>query len=329
MLTDTLAFLVADDMPGLERGFKSLLQKADDLLFVLKEDGRIVNYKFRSGNDLHTGVPTGTVNIRDILPATVLKKFSTASARVRRSFSHAVFEAMVVLVPGMVGWYEFRLIPTHKGTWMLFIWNMEAYRDFSWTVPNVPISTEKTIEGWSRLLYLRDFETEDHTRRVTEMAVNLARRLDFGEQELAYLRRGAQVHDIGKIIIPDEILLKPGKLTEAEWSVMRQHPLAAVGLLRSIPGIEPALLIPRSHHEKWDGSGYPDALAGDAIPLQARIFAFADVYDALISDRPYRKAWSPKDALDYIANESGRHFDPALAPEFLAMMHEPPSTLAH
>lgn len=186
----------------------------------------------------------------------------------------------------------------------------------------IPISVEKMIEGWSRLLYLHDFETEDHTRRVTVMALQLARRLGLQEKEMTTIRRGAQVHDIGKIAIPDEILHKTSALTGEEWHVMRQHPLVAVAMLNPIPGIDAALVIPRSHHEKWDGSGYPDGLAGEDIPLAARIFAFADVYDALTSDRPYRRAWSRRDALNYIRTETGRHFDPSLAPEFIRMMLE-------
>ncbi|MBI2331818.1 MAG: HD-GYP domain-containing protein [Chloroflexi bacterium] len=178
------------------------------------------------------------------------------------------------------------------------------------------------IEGWSRSLYLRDFETEGHTRRVTEIATQLACRLGLPQEEMINIRRGAQVHDIGKIAIPDTILLKTGELTKEEWDVMRQHTLIAVDLLKSIPQIGPALVIPRSHHEKWDGSGYPDGLAGSDIPLLARIFAFADVYDALTSDRPYRRAWSRVDALRYIRSETGRHFDPALTPEFICLMLE-------
>lgn len=187
----------------------------------------------------------------------------------------------------------------------------------------LPISVENMIEGWSRLLYLRDFETEDHTRRVTVMTLQLARRLGLNdEKELTAIRRGAQVHDIGKIAIPDEILHKTSALNDEEWRVMRQHPLVAVAMLNPIPGIETALSIPRSHHEKWNGSGYPDGLAGEGIPLAARIFAFADVYDALTSDRPYRRAWSRRDALNYIRSETGKHFDPSFTSEFIRMMLE-------
>lgn len=187
----------------------------------------------------------------------------------------------------------------------------------------IPISVENMIEGWSRLLYLRDFETEDHTRRVTVMTLQLARRLGLNdEKELTAIRRGAQVHDIGKIAIPDEILHKTSALNDEEWRVMRQHPLVAVAMLNPIPGIETALSIPRSHHEKWNGSGYPDGLAGEGIPLAARIFAFADVYDALTSDRPYRRAWSRRDALNYIRSETGKHFDPSFTPEFIRMLLE-------
>jgi putative nucleotidyltransferase with HDIG domain len=200
---------------------------------------------------------------------------------------------------------------------IMFVRNITKYKQsFSHELTQ---AYDKTIEGWSRALYLRDHETEDHTRRVTEMALNLARQIGISDLELIHIRRGATLHDIGKVAIPDHILFKPGPLTEKEWAIMRRHPLIAVEILKSILYLAPALSIPRSHHEKWDGSGYPDGLAGENIPLTARIFAFADVFDALTSDRPYRQAWPAEDALEYIRKNSGTHFDPQIVSAFIGM----------
>jgi putative nucleotidyltransferase with HDIG domain len=215
-------------------------------------------------------------------------------------------------------WYESRLVPFNNNQNIMFVRNITKYKQ-SFSV-DLTRAYDKTIEGWSRALYLRDHETEDHTRRVTELTLSLARRMGFSDSELIHVRRGATLHDIGKVAIPDNILFKPGPLTEEEWAVMRRHPLIAVEILVSILYLAPALPIPRSHHEKWDGSGYPDGLAGEDIPLAARIFAFADVYDALTSNRPYRQAWSQTNALDYIHENTGSHFDPNIAPMFVEMI---------
>lgn len=174
-----------------------------------------------------------------------------------------------------------------------------------------------TIEGLSSALELRDHETQGHTRRVAEMAVRLAEKMGFPAMELEVLRQGALLHDIGKVGIPDSILLKPSALTSEEWEVMKQHPIYASRVLDGIEHLRPAIAIPLCHHEKWDGSGYPKGLQADAIPLQARIFSVVDVYDALTSDRPYRSAWPPADALSYIREQSGRHFDPKVVGTFL------------
>jgi putative nucleotidyltransferase with HDIG domain len=176
---------------------------------------------------------------------------------------------------------------------------------------------DETIEGWSNALELRDEETEGHSQRVTEMTLNIARMMNVKTDELVHVRRGALLHDIGKMGIPDAILLKPGKLTVEEWAVMRKHPVYAYDMLAPIDYLRPALDIPYCHHEKFDGTGYPRGLKGEEIPLPARIFAVVDVYDALTSDRPYRKAWSKEEALKYIHEESGTHFDPQVVEAFL------------
>jgi response regulator RpfG family c-di-GMP phosphodiesterase len=178
---------------------------------------------------------------------------------------------------------------------------------------------DKTLEGWSRALDLRDKETEGHSRRVTEMTVRLAREMGVDEEELVHIHRGALLHDIGKVGIPDSILHKPGPLTGEEWSIMRMHPVYAYELLRPIAFLAPALDIPYAHHERWDGTGYPRSLKGEDIPLAARIFTIADVWDALRSNRPYRSARPREMALAYIEEQSGKHFDPAVVEAFLRM----------
>lgn len=179
---------------------------------------------------------------------------------------------------------------------------------------------DATIEGWSRALDLRDKETEGHCRRVTEVTLRLAERVGVGEADLVQIRRGALLHDIGKMGIPDQILLKPGPLSDAEWTVMRQHPTYAYNMLCPIDFLHGALDIPQCHHEKWDGTGYPQGLAGDQIPLAARLFAVADVWDALRSNRPYRAGWPEERVLDHLRSLSGTHFDPQAVSAFLEMM---------
>ncbi len=174
-----------------------------------------------------------------------------------------------------------------------------------------------TLEGWIQALKRRDQETEGHSQRVVQMTVKLARRLGIKGARLEHIYYGALLHDIGKICIPDSVLLKPGPLTEREWEIMRQHPVYAVHLLAPIDALRPSLSIPYCHHEKWDGSGYPRGLKGEEIPLEARIFSVVDVWDALINNRIYRPAWSEEQALNHIYQLKGKHFDPKVAAIFL------------
>ena len=176
---------------------------------------------------------------------------------------------------------------------------------------------DETIEGWSRAMDLRDKETEGHTQRVTELTLRLAASMGFGGTDLVHIRRGTLLHDIGKIGVPDEILHKPGTLTEEEWVIMRKHPQFAYDMLAPIIYLRPAIDIPYCHHEKWDGTGYPRGLKGEQIPLAARIFAVVDVWDALCSDRPYRKAWPEEKVRRYIEGQPGKHFDPHIVEVFL------------
>ncbi len=181
---------------------------------------------------------------------------------------------------------------------------------------------EATIEGWSHAMDLRDRETEGHSRRVTELSIKLAQAMGMSEEQIVHLRHGALLHDMGKIGIPNSILHKPADLTEQEWAIMRQHPRFAFDMLNSIEYLREALEIPYFHHEKWDGTGYPQGLKGEQIPIAARIFAVADVWDALTSDRPYRPAWPREAALNYIQEQSGKHFDPQVVELFFKVMQQ-------
>jgi PAS domain S-box-containing protein len=178
---------------------------------------------------------------------------------------------------------------------------------------------EATIEGWSNVLDLRDKETEGHTQRVTEATIRLARAMGISEDQIIHIRRGALLHDIGKMAIPDGILQKPAPLTEDEWKEMRRHPEYAYHMLFPIVYLRPALDIPYCHHERWDGTGYPRGLKGEQIPLSARIFSIIDVWDALLSNRPYRKGCSEDAVLEYIQKHSGTSFDPRLVDAFLEL----------
>ena len=195
------------------------------------------------------------------------------------------------------------------------------YKELQKSNFELSLAYNATIDAWSRTLDLRDRDTEGHTRRVTDLTLKFASIAGIKETDLIHIRRGATLHDIGKVAIPDEILFKPGPLDQDEWETMRLHPKYAVDLLSPIKYLEHAMEIPHWHHEKWDGSGYPDKLGGEEIPYAARLFSLVDVYDALTSDRPYRKAWSKQDTVQYIEHQSGKHFDPRLVPEFLNLVH--------
>ena len=181
---------------------------------------------------------------------------------------------------------------------------------------------DATIMGWSRALDLRDKETEGHSQRVTEMTLRLAQMVGMSDADLQHIRRGALLHDIGKLGVPDHILYKPGRFTEEEWQIMKRHPTFAYEMLSPIDYLRPAIDIPYCHHEKWDGTGYPRGLKQEQIPLAARLFAIVDVWDALRSDRPYRPSWSSEQARAYIREQSGQHFDPQVVEAFLEMLEE-------
>ena len=182
------------------------------------------------------------------------------------------------------------------------------------------LAYESTLKGWAKALEYKDRETKGHSERVTKLAIRLGKAMDLNEEELLQLRRGAILHDIGKMCIPEKILFKKEPLTSEEWEIMKQHPVFAQEFLADIQFIQPALNIPLFHHERWDGSGYPYGLKGKQIPLAVRIFMVIDVWDALTSSRPYREAWSNKEARLYFKQTSGTQFDPDVVIKFLEML---------
>jgi putative nucleotidyltransferase with HDIG domain len=200
--------------------------------------------------------------------------------------------------------------------------NASLFNDLQRANLELNLAYNSTLEGWSRALDLRDRETEGHSQRVTELTLQLARAMSVDEAELVHMRRGALLHDIGKLGIPDKILLKPGPLSEEESEIIRKHPTIAFEMLAPIAYLRPALDIPYCHHEKWDGSGYPRGLKGEQISLAARIFAVVDVWDALLSDRPYRKGWPEEEARAYLVEQAGGHFDPQVVDAFLSLLSD-------
>lgn len=217
-------------------------------------------------------------------------------------------------------WFEF--LETFADQGAIAVESALLFRSLERSNAELQLAYDKTIAGWAYALDLKDEETAGHSQRVTHLTVRLAQRLGVSPDELIHIQRGALLHDIGKMGVPDSILLKRGELTAAERRLIEQHTEYGRDLLEPIAFLRPAIAIPYSHHERWDGTGYPQGLAGEAIPLAARIFAIVDVFDALTSERPYRHAWSREEALEYIQREAGSHFDPRLVEVFMALIRE-------
>jgi HD-GYP domain-containing protein (c-di-GMP phosphodiesterase class II)/putative methionine-R-sulfoxide reductase with GAF domain len=208
---------------------------------------------------------------------------------------------------------------TLAGQAAIAIENVSLFNELQRSNTELTLAYDTTLEGWTRALDLRDKEIESHTQRVTEMSARLGRAMGLDDAQLLHLRRGALLHDIGNFGVPDSILHKPGPLTDEEWAIVRRHPEYAYNLLRPIPFLRQAIDIPYCHHERWDGSGYPRGLKGDSIPVAARIYAVVDVWEALRADRPYRPAWRPDQVRAYLAEQSGRLFDPQVVELFLKL----------
>ncbi len=217
-------------------------------------------------------------------------------------------------------WYNY--LETIAGQAAIAIDNAGLFSGLQRANTELSLAYDTTLEGWSNALELRDMETEGHSSRVTEMVMRLAEEFSISQKEMVHIRRGALLHDIGKMGIPDSILHKPGPLNDDEWEIMKKHPLMAFRLLSPISYLKPALDIPYCHHERWDGSGYPRGLKGEQIPLAARIFAVVDAWDALSFDRPYREAWPHEKVLAYLQDQAGIQFDPQVVEKFIRLNNE-------
>ena len=215
-------------------------------------------------------------------------------------------------------WLDF--LETLAGQAAIAVENSELFEGFQRTNLELAQAYDATIEGWSRGLDIHDKETEGHTRRVTDLTLALGRRMGADKEALVQMRRGALLHDIGKMGISDNILHKRGQLTEEEWEIMRKHPIYAYDLISPIQFLSHALDIPYCHHERWDGSGYPRGIRGKNIPWAARLFSVVDVWDSLRSDRPYRMGWPDEDVREYIDEQSGTMFDPQVVDIFRGIM---------
>lgn len=272
-------------------------------------------------------------SIPDDIPKPVLKHIESMTRREGFSAYFAIPSVAKGKVMGVMElffrqpfypalWWQdfFRSMADHIA---IAIENHSLFSDINRANFELRAAYDSSIEGWSRALDFRDKETEGHSVRVTEMTVELARMMGMSEEKIAQARRGALLHDMGKLGIPDAVLLKPGALNDEEWVIMKKHPFYALEMLAPIEFLGPALDIPYGHHEKWDGSGYPRGLKGEQIPISARIFAVADVWDALRSDRPYRKAWSVEKTHEYIVGLSGTHFDPKAVEAYVQLKNFP------
>ena len=217
-------------------------------------------------------------------------------------------------------WFEF--LETFADQGAIAVENALLFRSLERSNAELQLAYDKTIAGWAYALDLKDEETAGHSQRVTKLTVRLAQRYGVDQHDLIHIQRGALLHDIGKMGVPDSILLKRGALTQAERALIEQHTEYARDLLEPIDFLAPAIDIPYCHHERWDGTGYPRGLKGEEIPLAARIFAIVDVFDALTSERPYRHAWSREDTLEHIQKGAGKHFDPKLVEVFMTMIRD-------
>ena len=217
-------------------------------------------------------------------------------------------------------WLNF--LQTLAGQAAIAIDNVQMFKNLQRSNQELILAYDITLEGWGRVLELRDKETQGHTNRVVELTLELAKRMGINGEDLTHIMRGALLHDIGKLGVPDSILQKPGPLTEAEWEVMRKHPQYAYDMIYPIAYLRPALDIPYSHHERWDGSGYPRGLKGENIPLAARVFAVIDIWDALLYERVYRKAWPEDKVIEYLKNTADIELDPTIVECFLEILEE-------
>ena len=313
-----------------------ILENMTDLVFVLDSHNRIID------------INPSALQLLELSPSQVIGKFAApffsewpvvlekfnepADANlevvVERSGSYYHFDVKSTLLHDSRGLYQGRIFVARDITsyaslqWKLRELNEDLEQRVQMRTEELAEAYDTTLEGWANALELRDKETEGHSRRVTELTLKLAQAIGISPADMEHIRRGAILHDIGKMAIPDEILRKTGPLTRAERDIVMRHPLIAYQLLVRIPYLQKALDIPYCHHEKWDGTGYPRGLKGEQIPLAARIFSVVDVWDAIQSNRSYNNAWPRAKAIEYIRGQADRHFDPQIVSVFLEMLEQ-------
>lgn len=313
-----------------------ILENMDDLIFVLDARDRIIDINPSALRVLHTTsskvIGRPAIHVFAEWPAVLDKFEEPANANleviITRESRYLHFDVRSTLLYDHRENYQGRVFVARDITsyaslqWELRTLNEGLERRVQARTEELAEAYDTTLEGWARALELRDKETEGHSWRVTDLTMKLALAMGVLHEEFDHIRRGAILHDIGKMAIPDEILRKTGPLSPQERLVVLEHPTIAYNLLSRIPFLEKALDIPYCHHEKWDGTGYPRGLKRDEIPLAARIFSVVDVWDAVQSDRPYKKGWSRTEAIAYMQEESGKYFDPKIVDVFLQMAQE-------
>ncbi len=303
---------------------QSIVAALPDLLFHINADLRFIDCRTNNPADLL--LPPEQVigkHLDEILPPELAQQTAEMVAQTLKSGQMQVYEYQLA-IQGELQQFETRMTVSGPGAVLALVRNITRRKRTEAALQQLSqdlmTAYDATLAGWSSALELRERETAGHSRRVVQMTIRLARRLGMEEGKLIHVQRGALLHDIGKMGIPDSILLKPGVLDQDEWDIMHQHPLFAQRLLSAIPYLEPALEIPYCHHEHWDGSGYPRHLKEDEIPLGARIFAVIDAWDALLHDRPYRPAWTHAAVVEHLKEQSGKQFDPRVVEAFMDVL---------
>ncbi len=312
---------------------ETILENMDDMVIVLDSQDRIVIANKKALSELR-------MNSRQVLDRSVTKVLAiypdlieefkvpqnvTTEVIFDGEHGYYHYDIKCTLLNDRFGNFQGRIFVARDVTkyaelqWRLQDLNENLERRVAEQTKQLAESYETTLEGWAKALELRDKETEGHSRRVTEKTVELARAYGIQESEIDHIRRGAILHDIGKMAIPDEILRAKKQLTDEDWVIIRKHPVTAYELLRKIPFLQPAMDIPYCHHEHWNGTGYPRGLKGQEIPIAARLFSVVDVWDALLSNRAYSHAWKKEEVVQYIKEKSGKEFDPEVVSIFLKM----------
>jgi putative nucleotidyltransferase with HDIG domain len=313
---------------------EKIFETMDDMVIVLDADDRIVDINKRSLAELHLtnrdAIGHSAFKILAKWPH-LLEKFKvpknvTTEVIFDDDSGYYHFDIKSTLVTDSLGQYMGRIFVARDVTkyaelqWRLRELNENLEKRVAEQTRQLAESYETTLEGWAKALEMRDKETEGHSRRVVEKTVELARAYGIPESEIDHIRRGAILHDIGKMAIPDAILREKKNLSSEDWEIIKKHPVTAYELLRKIPYLQPAIDIPYCHHEHWNGSGYPRGLRGKQIPLAARLFSVVDVWDALLSNRTYSNAWERENVIKYIKEKSGTEFDPSVVRVFLKLV---------